>query len=478
MVYYDDILNVYAYLQSKSKENLSATRTWIAGHEELSARVSELNSQADDLLAQASALAGEMEIDISDIASEAEKPQTGLTQEGQEEQLSLQVHLPKDFDFQKDFQMLCEEAHAAGFTDAHPEDLLSYEEMQRAEAFDRELDARFAEGAQLRQKDILVLMIAVAVRTVLCLVKKAAEHLPAKEKDLWHELESCKEAAGNNLDLAAGLAGVMQGPAEVRSHSQILRERAPFDIAGNERLQRKDLLGFDRYLGWLFGVCNILTDTVTTYKLKSYEIIRPQAAAAYPQIGKEAPTWAGVVFPVVRNISCEKEAMIAAIIKEACLLGYCKGGGEEIGQLFLWAVELEERKDAAWERTKSVLSGCKAEWAERIGGEGMDSFFHTLVAAVHAVLYDGGDGSKEMYAVRTNKIILYADAMTAAIGSLPAIMKCDVESLDFRGIISVCLGWFQSTRFWIEAKSNFLFSEYKKEIDKEMREIDQYFVFG
>ena len=42
--------------------------------------------------------------------------------------------LPADFDFQKDFRRLVKEAHQAGFTQVYPEQLLSPQEIARANA--------------------------------------------------------------------------------------------------------------------------------------------------------------------------------------------------------------------------------------------------------------------------------------------------------------------------------------------------------
>ena len=130
MHYYDDILNVYAYMQSKTKENLLVSQNIIDGEQRLDETISRLNQQADGLLGQVSGLAREMGIDISDITAENKEIlyAAGTGSEVQDSQ--LQIHLPADFDYQEEFQRLCEEAHRAGFTDAHPEELLSAEEMR------------------------------------------------------------------------------------------------------------------------------------------------------------------------------------------------------------------------------------------------------------------------------------------------------------------------------------------------------------
>lgn len=456
MHYYDDILNVYAYMQSRTKENLLVSKSIIDGEQRLDKAVSELNQQADGLLGQVSGLAREMGIDISDITAENKEILYAAGTDLEVQDSQLQIHLPADFDYQEEFQRLCEEAHRAGFTDAHPEELLSAEEMRKAEAVDRELDIRFAESTGLREKDMLVLAIAVMIHSICFFV--------GRKTNGFRKVQESHYTGAMNI-------------GTIRSYQQILQEKIPFDVADNAQFCRKDIAGFDKCLGWLVGVLNILTNTVTTYRLKSYSVIQPQEFRVQPCIDREISTLSGVAMPVLQNAAFEKNAVIAAVIQEARALGYYKADSGGISALFQMAVELEEKKNAVWNKTQSVLENLRPDWDEKIDGMEIISGINTIVAAVHAVLYDKCDGSIDMYAVRTNKIITYSNAMSTVINSLPAIAEQDISSLDFAGIILTCLGFFHSTRFWIEVKTNFLVSEYKKEIDREMKKIDRYFIF-
>lgn len=456
MHYYDDILNVYAYMQSRTKENLLISKDIIDGEIRLNKVVGELNLQADGLLGQVCGLAEEIGVDVSDIITENEETFYGAGIGLEVVEPQLQVCLPVDFDYREEFQRLCEEAHRAGFTDVHPEELLSAEEIRRAEAVDRELDIRFAESTGLKEKDMAVLAIAVMIHSVCFFVERKTNGFQETEESQY--------------------AGVMN-VGTIRSYQEILREKIPFDIEDNTLFDRKDIAGFDKCLGWLVGVLNILTNTVTTYRLKSYCVIQPAEERMKPCAGREISTLLGVVKPVLQNVPFDKAAMIAAVIQEARALGYCNADSSQIGELFQTAVELEEKNNALWDKVQPVLGSFKPDWSESISGTEMVSQINTIVAAVHAILYDKRECSLDMYTIRTNKIITYSNAVSTVINSLPAIIEEDITSLDFAGIISTCLRLFHSTRFWIEVKANFLVSEYKKEIDREMRKIDRYFIY-
>ena len=60
---------------------------------------------------------------------------------------------------------------------------------------------------------------------------------------------------------------------------------------------------------------------------------------------------------------------------------------------------------------------------------------------------------------------------------MPAILTENDEDIDWGGGFTTVLNAFNSVNFWIEIKSQYLASEYKKEIDKQMAILDQYIEF-
>lgn len=138
----------------------------------------------------------------------------------------LLVHLPADFNFESEFERLRKEAHAAGFIDVHPEELLSTEEMERARAFDASLNARFAADTGLADKDIQIMLLAVAVRIVACM---AVSYVSAAGMEIY-------------------------APDAFLNSEDMLFASVPFDVPDNELFKREDVVGFDKYLGFVLGV--------------------------------------------------------------------------------------------------------------------------------------------------------------------------------------------------------------------------------
>lgn len=524
MARFDDVLNVYAYLFSKSKkiaENSKNLAERMETHdqsmENMDDKLDAMMADLEKTLEQAYRMAGELGVDISGIASEPvhteQKPPEPICTD-------IRIDLPEDFNFQKDFQRLVEEAHAAGFTQVHPEELLTQEEMARANAFADRLDEEFAAQTKLRGKDIQVLTIAVAMRVVCYFFVQKLQSLnqsesediqqiPEAGQENGYDTVSVPETTNTQADPATGSIDASQGVdidgmlnnmsnyqgaveagqrvaskvsqkfgsgVRVLDHSTILDQNAPFDVQETDLFEKKDIIAYNKYLGWIVGVVNILTDTITTYKMKSYTITRSEFEIAKPCVNQEINTLFGLLGTVLRNIATCKDSMIAATLQEALTLGFGKADPAQIRMLFGRAVELERRTMAVAEEGKGILWNLNAKWAECIGGLAMTALINTIISAIHAILYDESDGSLDMYSIRTNRIILYAGAVATTVNSMPAIVDQNLAQIDFAGILTTCISLFQSASFWIDVKTEFLVSAYKEELDREMEKLDRYFV--
>ena len=522
---FDDILNVYAYLFSKSKGIAENAKTMADRMEALEdsmdhmdARLDSMMASLEETLSQTRRLAEEMGLDISDICTEPVQTEQ-IRQQNDPVCTDIRIDLPADFSFQKDFRRLVQEAHAAGFTKVHPEELLTPGEMARAKMAADRLDEEFAAQTRLRRKDIQVLIIAVAIRVASnFLLKKIqmmnqdealelgetakSSNTRQKEAQDTAAVQKKEETQGtvtidasqgvdidgmlNNMSNYQGAVKAGQRVADnvtrkfgkgifVLDYSTILNQNAPFDIQKTDLFERQDIVAYNKFLGWIVGVVNILTDTITTYQMKSYSVTRPQYQNGKPCINQEINTVFGVLGPVLRGIATRKDSLIAATLQEAIILEFGKAQPEQIRTIFGRAIELEHRTMAAAEETRGILWNLNEKWAECIGGVAMTTLLNTIISAIHAILYDEEDGSLEMYSIRTNRIILYAGAVATMVNSIPAIVDLNMEDVDFSGILTTCISLFQSSGFWIDVKTEFLISAYREDLEKELCKLDRYF---
>ena len=500
MQYFDDILNVYAFLRHQAQQE--AEKMGVIGRElkqlqsdiaETTRRADDLEKDADSFLQKAMAMASKLGVDISDLTASpaAEK------QPAEEKPAILpsgKIRFPKDYDFNQGFAKLVEQAHAAGFTDVHPEELLTPEEMANAHAFGMQLDEQFEEATRLRGKDLVVLMAAVAVRLALRFLRICKADVPenAATADTQPAAQPVTDAAsgvdigsilqesgGYDAPLASSsasssglgfgdLSGFFGGAPQIRPRTRILMEQPSFDI-------QDQIVGFDKYLGWLFGVTNILTDTVTSKQMKSYTVARFPEPTAKPLVDQEVSTLAGVLYPAIRAADANKESVIAAVVQEAVALGVDTDGRSTL-QLYEQAADLEQRSSELANQTGTMLDSF---WQGKniVQDIAVTSLVNTIVAAIHSLSYRSEDGDLNLYAIRTNHIILYSSVIAAFAGNLPALVSRDITQMDPASIITALLSLFYSTSFWIEVKTDFLVNAYKAELQPILDQLNERFEF-
>jgi len=490
---YDEILNVNAYLRQKMRKNLEDTAALTEEYEQLDQAYDAMLDKAEDLLEQVLDLAEDLGVEIP--AQEAAAPESS----GEAEDCAqLLVQIPQDYDFVRAFWQLVQEAHEAGFTNTHPEELLSQAEMEQAERFHEALDQRFREQSGLTGKDMIIVLAATAVR-ILCYyafsylftakTPDAADMQPEEPFAAAQSLQQNETAADTAAGAAAGtgrllaqnfgsgfLAGLTESRANIRTYHQILWEKVPFELPDNEFFGHSDILGYHPYAGWLVGVVNILTNTVTTRKLESFSVVAAEHVASGLQIERKLSTAAHVIFPVVEDFASHKESLLAAVVREADVLGATHAPVEETATMLQKVMAAEQENQSLMDTAQLFSSFIPINWKSLLKHTAITAFLNQLITAVHAVQYDPKtDGDMKMYTIRTHKILTISNALSAVASNIPALVTQDVSKMDVAGIVTTCLSLFGSVRFWIEVKSEYLASAYKQEADKLLAEMDQYF---
>ena len=550
MTYSDDILNVNAYLRSKMRKNADDSMALAQDMEDLGKSYQEMLRDSKALLTKAQALAAELGVDISDL----EMPQIeSANQLDCSDSTDLLVHLPKDYDFAQAFERLRKEAHAAGFTNTRPEELLSPEEIASAEAFHEEIEARFEKATSLRSKDVLVMSIAVALRIICKLLfplsklkgaatdnhfqpssqpaqdQAASALLPADDEqtptavdafagvnmdDLIRSTKSVSKTITTGDQVISKATGRQPMFVGIKSYSQILSDPIPFDMPDNEYFSHQEALGYNKFLGWLFGVLNIMTNTVTTTKLNTFSVIQYNGGAAQPAGLQKISTFVHLLLPVMTNTP-NKDALLASVVREAGVQNITKAPPEHVSDMLKKIFDEEERTlsriqttgEAAttasgfigqtieeieqslpvgshpkaastMSKTKGVLGAIPGVIFDITRDTAIIAFLNKLITAIHSVMYDPEtDGPVEMYAIRTNSILTTSNVIATAFNSLEAVISKNPAKIDFAGVITSCISIFNSTRFWIDVKSNYLFNAYMPGIEEQTSLVDKYFVF-
>lgn len=488
MEYFDEILNVDAYLRMRMQRNLQRSQEIAEGYEKINNDINELTGRADAAFMQIQELARQLGVDISEQEKRyADAAEWAIT-EGYGSCADLRIKIPKDYDYEAAFQRLLQEAHKAGFTDVHPEQLLTEEELRNARAYDAALDRHFEAQTELTGKDMEVVMIGAAIR-ILCYAglrmlhdKNATQERenrgiilgkPGHSKPInARKSDAARDTIRNFSDLlkqGKALAAMDKkdaGRGSARSVNEILHTPLPFDIPDNQFFKHSEIAGYNKFAGWILGVLNIITNTVTTLRLKSYSIIAAPTENNRIQVNKKISFLFHVLLPAIGHFSSHMETVLAAVAREAEALKIKSASLEDMSMIFDYVTHYK----------KEDLKGIPVKMV--FGGAAAGELLNQLITAIHSAFYNPKtDGDIKMYAVRTNRVLLLSSGIAAAVNSMPAILTENDEDIDWGGGFTTVLNAFNSVNFWIEIKSQYLVSEYKKEIDKQMAILDQYIEF-
>lgn len=278
---------------------------------------------------------------------------------------------------------------------------------------------------------------------------------------------------------------------------EFLYRTVPYDVtAGSGLMEELNLhggahrlytLGHDPILGWLFGTANILTDTITVAPgavvptagqgaaknllkvatMRSYRVARVPA----PHI---TPERVGLPAIIQESFAVAQENPMnlpAAVFTEGLHLKsdvYTKMG------LPVPVVETFSPDFASKLYQNNYDALCLARDVKIVGLSAVISILiDTLIGLVHGFYYDPQkDGARELYEVRTRKILLIANTIGTSSNLLFAVLTGDFKGLDIGGMLVTLSHLFLDTRFLLNVKKEFVENKLYEKIDRELQELD------
>ena len=100
-----------------------------------------------------------------------------------------------------------------------------------------------------------------------------------------------------------------------------------------------------------------------------------------------------------------------------------------------------------------------------------------IIGLVHGLLYNPKkDGDRKLYEVRTRKILCISNALASSGNIAYAIVTEDWRKLDIGGILVTLYRLFTDVRFISRVKQDFIDKEMDKVLEKELQELDSYFI--
>lgn len=232
------------------------------------------------------------------------------------------------------------------------------------------------------------------------------------------------------------------------------------------RYHRLHTLGHDPILGWVFGTANILTDVITMNNYQSYRVVRKP---------KMKITSERVAIPMLFNESYKaiQEDFLnlpAAVFAQAQHLKsdvYTKQG------LPVPLLEVFNENFASKLYKNQYDSLCLARDIKIVGiSYVISAIMDIIIGLVHG-LFRSKDESKELFEVRTRKILLISNSIATSSSIVSSCITQNPKNLDIGSLLSTVSHLFTDIRFIAKIKSEFIQNEIDKKLQAEFDEIER-----
>ena len=391
------------------------------------------------------------------------------------------------------WESLMERAVASNAAQPEIEDLLSAQEIQYTLDEITRINQQFKEKTRLGKVDLAFLVIATLLQTLRwVIINKIMGDIGQKidaDTRLDHNDDSIKKKSGERKD---GFRDKhwdderkdRASEKGYRSWMQILYETVPYDAnkgAGDfgenmeGRYHRYRTLGHDPILGWLFGTANIITDTITLSNWMSYRVARTTPTGSKKLHFSEPTTLAHIFYESYDSVKEDKLRLPAAVFTQFVHLesdAFTKQG-LPVPILEAFSEELAGKLYRSQYDSLCLLRDIKIVGVQAV----VSVVINMLITLIHGLFYDPAKhGDRDLFEVRTRKILLYSNAMASAGNIAYSVATQQYGKLDVGGIIVTITRLFSDIKFITRVKQDFLQRELDAEFQKEMESLNSCFI--
>lgn len=350
------------------------------------------------------------------------------------------------------------------------------------------IDSKFARLTQLDKTDVAMLMLATALQIGRWVIigtvdikvtekinNSRLEHDDEKIKNKEKQLrEDYKERHKNDKHVKS----------EYRDWLQLAMQSVPYDItAGSKKCginmgggyHRIHTLGHDPVLGWIFGVMNIISDTITLDTFQTFKVDMKSSNRTwqypYPTISAFGDAY--------ESITEDTKRLPAAVFAQALHLGsdYFTKLGLPVPLLEAseftsgFANKLYKEQYDSLMLTKDIA---------KIGVQALlAAVINMLIALVHGLFYDPSKyKNHDLYEVKTRKILTYSNLIASSSNVItvagmevaayfsenPELARKGFAYMDIGGYIVTMYRLITDAKFINRVKSEFLEKEWYKAV--------------
>lgn len=270
---------------------------------------------------------------------------------------------------------------------------------------------------------------------------------------------------------------------QIRANPKVPYDCTALSEKGTEFFQHANhrfaTLGHDPLLGLVFGTANILTNTISITKAPIPGIFTEKVAYKVTnmkkgglKIGSPVIQYSG--FDAVQLVNTlrmlqaceerihnERDAVAAALIKQVCHIGtdiFTKAGLQIPGANLILSPDQTEKLTGFIDGGSLVKAGV---------GAGFAVLINSLISLLHGLLYCEELGvSKDLYRVRTRKIILYSNVIASSCNIITTSLgmmsgnKSAVKDLDVGGIVVTIHHLIEDPKYIRQIKKEFVLGNF------------------
>jgi hypothetical protein len=370
--------------------------------------------------------------------------------------------------------------------------------LHNAESILEKLDMTFEERTSLSKTDVSILMLATALQLVRIYILPKFQERYLDENRLDHDDDIIKDMEREEIDKYKKDHSIWESKKSkkgYRSWQEIaFTIKVPYDATrhsgegfNNRNMHggqhRVKTLGHDPVLGWIFGVANIISDTITIcpeYQIGERSIRIPYIESYRVDMGsnfcwKERTTNWSVFSNAIESILEDKHRLYAALFSQGLHLTSDKYTKLGLPAPFLGLLD----SDKAYEIYKDGYDYLDYLYDTQILKRTMKSAAHTvminmIIGAIHKFFYNPNkDFDKELYNVRTRKIILYSDMIATSSDVVQTACRAymgdenALKNFDLGGFLVTVYRLITDTKYILKIKEEFIFNEWDKIIESK-----------
>ncbi len=370
--------------------------------------------------------------------------------------------------------------------------------LHNAPSILEKLDMTFEKRTSLSKTDVSILMLATALQLVRIYMLPKFQERYLDEDRLDHDDDIIKEMEKEEIEEYKKkhknwaskksekgyrswqeIAFTIKVPYDATRHSgQDFNER---NMHGGQH--RVKTLGHDPVLGWIFGVANIISDTITIcpeYQLGEKSIRIPYIESYRVDMGsnfcwKERTTNWNVFTNAFESIGEDKHRLYAALFSQGLHLTSDKYTKLGLPVPFLSLLD----SDKAYDIYKDGYDYLDYLYDTQILRRTMKSaaqsvMINMIIGAIHKFFYNPQkDFDKELYNVRTRKIILYSNMIATSSDVVQTACRAymgdenAIKNFDLGGFLVTVYRLITDTKYILKIKEEFIFNEWDKIIESK-----------